>query len=68
MYNSVQMTMFLPTNFLQRGIIFVFPYYFARTTDELENPWGISSHGDFLGVLSSNVSIFQSMRGSSTGE
>ena len=51
------MTVFFPTALLQRGAILVFSCYLARTEDEVEHPWYISSHGEFLGVLSSNFSI-----------
>ena len=39
---------------------FVPPYYLASTTDEVERPWCLSSHGEFLGIWRSNFSIFLS--------
>ena len=68
MHKSIQMTVSPPNPLLQRGIIFVFPCYIERTTDEVEHPWCLSSHGEFLGVLSSNVAIFQSTWHSPTRE
>ena len=60
MQNSIQMTVLLPTPLLQRGVAFVFPCSIARTTDEVEHPWCLSSHGEFLGILRSNFAIFKS--------
>ena len=54
MYNSVEMTILIPTHFLIRGITVIFPCSFLRTTDEVDNSWGFFSHGDLVGVLSSN--------------
>ena len=58
----MRMTIFLPITFMHREMIFVFPCSLAKTTDEIDHPWCISSPGDFLGVLSSNFSIIRSMR------
>ena len=66
MHKSLQMTVLLPTPLIQRGIIFMFPFSIAITTDEVDHPWCISSYCDFLGVLRSNFAIFQSMRRSPT--
>ena len=52
------MTILLSTNFLQREIILLFPRSSVRTTDEVDHPWCISSHGELLGVLSSNLLIY----------
>ena len=54
MHNFVQITIFLPTPFLQRGAIFVFTLSLSSTIYEVDHPWGLSSHGEFLGVLISN--------------
>ena len=45
---------FSPNSFSVKGVIFVFPFPLASTTDEVEHPWGPSSNDDFLGILSSN--------------
>ena len=58
MHKSVQITVFL-TPLLQRGDIFVFTCSLARTTDDVEQPWCLYSHGEFLCVLRSNFTIFQ---------
>ena len=50
---------FLPNSFLKRVIIFVFHLSLARTTDEVEHPWGLFSNGELLGVLRYNFSILQ---------
>ena len=68
MHKSAQMTVFFSTPLLRKGIIFVFPCSLARTTDEVEHPWFISSRGYFFVVLSSNFVIFQSTRLSPTPE
>ena len=60
------MNILLPTNFLQKGIILVFNFFFVRTTDEVEQRWCLSSHGEFLGILRYNFAIFWSMRRSPT--
>ena len=60
------MTVFLPNLRLQRGVMFVFPCFLARITDEVKHPWRRSSRGEFLGVLSSNFEIFLSTRRSPT--
>ena len=62
MHKYVRITIFLPTPFPKRGIIFVFPCYLAWKTDEVENSCGLSSHGEFLGVLSSIFFIIRSMQ------
>ena len=62
MHKFVRMTVLFPTPLLQRGIIVVFPLSLAITTDEVQHPWCLSSHGYFLGVLRYNFSIFQSTR------
>ena len=46
----------------------MFPCHIARTTYEVDHPWCLSSHGEFLGFLRYNCSIFQSMRRSPTLE
>ena len=61
MHKSAQMN-FPPTP------IFGFTCSVARTTDEVDNPRCISSHGEFLGVLSSDCSILQSTQRSPTRE
>ena len=58
MHKYVRTTVFLPTIFLQRSTIFVFPFSLERITDEAEHPLCLSSHGEFLGVLSSNFAVF----------
>ena len=62
MHKFVRMTVLFPTPLPQRGIIVVFPLSLAITTDEVQHPWCLSSHGYFLGVLRYNFSIFQSTR------
>ena len=57
MHDSVRMTILLSITFCQRGGIYVFPCSFAKTKDEIEHPWVISSHGELLEVLSSNFYI-----------
>ena len=57
---------FLPSPFLQRGVIFACPCSLTRTTDEVEKPWGLSSRGELLGLLHSTFSVLQSMRRSPT--
>ena len=59
---------FAPHYVSAKGNIFLFPCYLVRTTDEIEHPWCISSHGDFLGVWRSNVVIFWSTQHSPTPE
>ena len=49
---------FLPNFLLQRWIIFVFPCYLARTKNEVEHPWCLSSYGESLCFLSSNLQLF----------
>ena len=66
MKKYVRMNVLFLTNLLQRRIMFVFPWSLASTTDEVEHPGWLSSNGEFLGVLSSNFSIFQSKRRSPT--
>ena len=58
MHKYVQMTVFLPTLFLKRGVIFVFSFSVARTKYEVDHPWCLSSNGEFLGVLSYNFVTF----------
>ena len=60
MHNCVIVTVLLLITFLQMGVIF-YPCSLAKTTDKVYQPWGLSSHGKFLGVLSSNFYIFKSM-------
>ena len=62
------MIILLPTHFLQRGVILSFISSLERTTDEVDNSWCLSSHGEFLGVLSSNFAIFQSTQRSPTSQ
>ena len=59
---------FPPTPLLQKGIIFVFPCSTETTTDEIYHTWCLSYNGEFLGVLRSNFTIFQSTRRSPTLE
>ena len=59
---------FLPTSFLKEGIIFIFPCSLARTTDEIEHPWCLYSHGGFLINWRSNFAIFRSTQRSPTHE
>ena len=59
MHKYAQMTVYFLTTILQKGIISVFPCSLARTTDYGEHSWYLCSHGEFLGVLSSNFTIFQ---------
>ena len=61
MHKYVQMTIFIPATFLQRGVIFVCPFSLVRKIDGSEYPWGISSRCESLGALGSTFSIFQSM-------
>ena len=68
MHNYVRVTIFLPTPFLQRGIISTFSWYLAWTTYEVEHLYGLSSRGYFLGIWRSNFSIFIFMRNSPTRE
>ena len=42
---------FLPNSFFEKEYYLLFPCSLARITDEEENPWCISSHGEFLGIL-----------------
>ena len=49
---------FTPHSFYAKGTIFLFLWYLARNTDEVDHPWSLSPHGEFLGVLSSNFAIF----------
>ena len=51
---------FTPNYFSAKGIIFLFTWYLARTTYEVEHPWSISSHGELLEVISSNFTMFLS--------
>ena len=68
MHKYVRMTVSFLTLILQRGDIFVFTFSLERITDEVDHPCCISYQGEFLGVLSSNFTIFQSMIRSSTRE
>ena len=68
MQKYAQMTVYFLTIIQKKGIISVFPCSLARTTDYGEHPWCLSSHGEFLGVLSSNFKIFQSTQRSPTFE
>ena len=58
MHNSVLITIFLPIDFMHGGDNLLFPRYLERETDELENPWGLSSHGGFSAFL---ALIFRSL-------
>ena len=44
------------------GVIFVLRCSLVSTIDELDHPWCISSHGESLGNLSYNFTIFQSTK------
>ena len=68
MHNSVRMTIFCPTHFMKRGIIFMFHCYIASTTDEVDQLWCISSHGELLDIWRSNFVIFGSTQRSLTPE
>ena len=68
MHKYVQITILFLNSLLQRGILFVFPLYLARTTDEVYHICYISSHGDFLGVLRYTCVIFGSTCRSPTHE
>ena len=68
MHKSARMTVLLSNTLLQRGIIFVFTCSLSQTKEEVDHPWCLSSHGEFLGFLRYNCSIFQSMRRSPTLE
>ena len=68
MHEYVRMNIFLPSPFLQRGFILVFPCYLVKKTDEVEHQWCLSYHGELLGVLNSNFAIFRFMQRSSTHE
>ena len=52
------MTIWLPTHFIHRGNMFVFPCSLVFTTDEVEHPWWLYSHAKFLGVRYSNFLYF----------
>ena len=39
----------------------MFPGSFLNTTYEVDHPWDLSSHGYFLGFLSSNFSIYATL-------
>ena len=41
---------FSPNSFSAKGEYFVLPCTLARTTDEVDRLWCLSSHGEFLGV------------------
>ena len=58
MHKYVRITIFLTTHFMKRGVVFLFSWYLVGTTNEVEHPWCISYHGEFLGVLISNFVIF----------
>ena len=47
------MNIFLPSPFLHRGTIFLFPLSLDSTIYEVEQSCGLSSHGEFLGILRS---------------
>ena len=59
---------FSPNSFSAKGYNFLFPWYLAKTTDEVEHTWYLSSHSKLLGVWRSNFSIFRSTQLSSTRE
>ena len=44
----------------EKGHNCLLPCSFVITIDEVDHPWYPSSHGEFLGVLRSNLSIVQS--------
>ena len=44
------------------------PCYLTRITYDVEHPWRLYSHGEFLGVLRSNFAIFRSTCRSPTRE
>ena len=56
---------FAPRSFSEKGF-FVFPCFLSLTTDKVEHPWGISSHGEFLCVLGPIFPILLSTRRSPT--
>ena len=68
MQKYVRITALFPTPLLQKGVIFVFTLYLARTTYDVDKSWFISYSGNLSGVLSSNFTIFQSTLRSPTLE
>ena len=68
MHNSVKITIFLPTPFLQGGVILIFPCSLYSTTYLVEHPGCLSSHCGLLGILRSNFAIFWSKQRSPTRE
>ena len=62
MHKSVRITILFPTPFLQMGVIFMFPFSLARTIDEVEHPWCLSSRGEFLAIWRSTFAILQSTK------
>ena len=66
--NTLYELLFFPQLRFWKGIFFFFPCYLANTADEVEHPCCLSSHGDFLGILGYNFSIFQSTQYSPTRE
>ena len=60
MHKSVQMIVLFPTTIIQRGIIFVLLCSLTNITEEVEHPWSLYYHGDFLGILRYKFAIFQS--------
>ena len=59
MQKYVRMTVLIPILLLQREIMSVFPLYISRTKDEVGLQWCLYCHGELLGILCSNFSIFQ---------
>ena len=62
MHKSIRMNISPLIPFLSRGIILMFTCSFARTKNEVEHPWGLYYHGEFLCVLRSNF-LFYELRG-----
>ena len=68
MHNFVRIAISLQNPFMQRGVGFVITCSLPRTNDEVDHPWGIYSHDEFLGVLRYIFWIFWSIIRSTTQE
>ena len=66
MHNSVRMTIFFSVPFLyffcKVGLFSCFLASFTWTTNEVDHPWFLSSHSEFLGIPRSNFAISPSTR------
>ena len=69
-HNSVHITILIPTPFLKNcgSGVSCFLYSLVSKKDGLDHPWFLSSHGDCLGVISSNFLVLWSTRRSQTRE